>query len=453
MAEQAEVVVVGMGPGGEQVAEDLAEAGLDVVGIEGELVGGECPYWGCVPSKMMVRAGDALAEARRVSDLAGTSVVQPSWAPVARRIRQEATDQWDDAVAVERFESKGGHFVRGWGRCQEGGQVTVGDRTFRPTRALVLAAGSRAWIPPIPGLADAGCWTNRQAIEATEVPSSLGVIGGGAIGVELAQVFGRFGAEVFVVETAPRLVPAEEPEAAALMEEVLSSEGIRVLTGRRIEGVRRDGDRRRVRVEGGEEPACEQLLVATGRRADLKALGVGALGLDETARQVPVDGRMRAAPGVWAVGDITGKGGFTHVAVHQARIATADILGRPVVPADYRAVPRVTYTDPELGSVGLPEAAARQEGLNVAVGASSVPSSTRGWIHKVGNQGLVKLVQDVDRRVLVGATWMGPCGGEVLAVLTLAVHARVPTDELRRMIYAYPTFHRSIEAALADLGE
>ncbi|HEV3366919.1 MAG TPA: FAD-dependent oxidoreductase, partial [Acidimicrobiales bacterium] len=188
MAERADVVVVGMGPGAEDAAERLAESGLDVVGVDGELVGGECPYWGCVPSKMMIRAADLLAEARRVPGMAGAVTVEPDWAPVARRIREEATDSWDDAVAVKRFEDKGGRFIRGWGRLEGPNRVAVGDRVIEAGRAVVVGIGTRAWTPPVPGLSDTPYWTNREAIETEEVPASLGVLGGGAIGVELAQV-------------------------------------------------------------------------------------------------------------------------------------------------------------------------------------------------------------------------------------------------------------------------
>ena len=202
-----------MGPGGEDVAGRLAEAGLDVVGVEAELVGGECPYWGCVPSKMMIRAADLLAEARRVPGMAGAVTVQPDWSPVARRIRQEATDSWDDSVAARRFEDKGGRLVRGWGRLEGPTTVAVGDRVIEAGRAVVVNIGSRAWIPPVAGLDALPYWTNREAVETEEVPGSLVVLGGGAIGVELAQVFRRFGAEVTVLEAGPRLVGPEEPEA------------------------------------------------------------------------------------------------------------------------------------------------------------------------------------------------------------------------------------------------
>jgi pyruvate/2-oxoglutarate dehydrogenase complex dihydrolipoamide dehydrogenase (E3) component len=452
VVERADVVVLGMGPGGEDVAGRLAEAGVDVVGVEAGLVGGECPYWGCVPSKMMLRAAHLLAEARRIPGMAGTVEVVPDWAPVAARIRAEATDNWDDRVAVDRFEKKGGRFLRGRGRLEGPGQVSVDGRVIEAT-GVVVATGTSPVVPPIPGLADLPYWTNREAVEAKDLPASLLVLGGGAIGLELGQAFARFGVRVTVVEAQDRLLPAEEPEAGTLLAEVLAGEGIEVYPGARVVSAGRHGSELGLTLEDGQVIAGERLLVATGRRADLRAVGVGSVGLDEHAPFIAVDGHLWAAPGVWAVGDVTGVGAFTHVAAYQAAIAATDILGRVGPPADYRALPRVTFTDPEVGSVGLSEAAARERGLSVRTGIARVPTSARGWIHKAGNEGFVKLVVDTDRDVLVGATSAGPAGGEVLSMLTLAVHAEVPVAALRRMIYAYPTFHRAVEDALRNVAD
>jgi pyruvate/2-oxoglutarate dehydrogenase complex dihydrolipoamide dehydrogenase (E3) component len=206
-----------------------------------------------------------------------------------------------------------------------------------------------------------------------------------------------------------------------------------------------------LQVADGSEITGQRLLVATGRRTAFSALGLDVLGLNPSARFLEVDEHMRAAPGVWAIGDVTGKGLFTHMAMYQADVAVNDILGRKGHVADYRAVPRVTFTDPEIGSVGLSADAARRQGLRVRTGFTVLSSSARGWIHKAGNEGFIKLVEDADEGVLVGATSAGPSGGEVLSVLALAVHAKVPTDELASMILAYPTFHRAIGDALRDL--
>jgi pyruvate/2-oxoglutarate dehydrogenase complex dihydrolipoamide dehydrogenase (E3) component len=452
MVTDADVIVVGLGPGGEYVAGRLAEAGLDVVGIESALVGGECPYWGCVPSKMVIRAANTLAEARRVSGLAGQADVRPDWSFVARRIREEATDDWDDTVAVERFEGKGGRLVRGRATVTSHRTVIVGGREFRASRGLVLATGTQPAVPRIAGLAGTPYWTNHEALEAKEVPASLTVVGGGAVGVELAQAFARFGSAVTVIEAADRLLSAEEPEACGLIGEVLRREGIRVLTGARPVRAGHDGSGFTVHLDGTEPVTSERLLVAAGRFADLKGLGASAAGIDENKRFITVDDHLRAADGVWSVGDVTGEGAFTHVAMYQARIAASDILGEAHETADYRALPRVTFTDPEIGAVGLTEAQARAKGLTVRTAVSPIPSSARGWIHGPGNDGFIKLIADAAAGVLAGATSAGPAGGEVLGALAVAVHARVPVDALGQMIYAYPTFHRAIEDAVARLS-
>jgi pyruvate/2-oxoglutarate dehydrogenase complex dihydrolipoamide dehydrogenase (E3) component len=452
VTESVDVVVLGMGPGGEDLAGRLAQAGLEVVGIEGRLVGGECPYWGCVPSKMMIRAANLLAEGRRIPGLAGRSTVTPDWDPVARRIRAEATDSWDDRVAVERFEGKGGRLVRGWGRLDGPRRVVVGERVFAVRRAVVVNTGTTPFVPPIDGLDGTPYWTNHEAIETEAVPSSLVVLGGGAIGVELGQVFARFGAVVSIVEEAERLLPPEEPEAGELITDVLRREGIAVHTSAQATGVGHDGRRFTVATDSGERLNGERLLVATGRHVDLEAIGAASIGVDEQGRTLPVDDHLRVCDGVWAIGDITGHGAFTHMSMYQADIVISQILGQAVTPADYRAVPRVTFTDPEVGSVGLSEVEARRAGIEVRTGTADVPRTTRGWIHKAGNEGLIKLVEDAARGVLVGATSVGPVGGEVLGLLTLAVHAAVPSHDLRHMIYAYPTFHRGILDALVDLS-
>lgn len=450
MPREVDVVVIGMGPGGEDVAGSLAAAGLSVVGIEAELVGGECPYWGCVPSKMMIRAANLLAEGRRLPGMAGEASTSSDFGPVARRIRDEATDDWNDQVAVDRFVGKGGEFIRGRGRLVSSDTVSVDAHEFRAGRGIVIATGTSPAIPPIDGLADTPYWTNREAVATLEPPASLIVLGGGAIGCELAQVFARFGSRVTVIEATDRLLPLEVPEAGAVVASAFAADGITVLTGTTASAVRHGQDGFHV-TAGGRDVSAERLLVVTGRRANLRDLGLERAGLPAEARFVTVDGQMRASDGVWAVGDVTGEGAFTHVAAYQARIATASILGNPLPDADYRALPRVTFTDPEVGSVGLSPDAARAAGLRIRVGSTQVPNTARGWLHKAGNEGFIELVEDTDAGILVGATSVGPVGGEVLGLLTLAVHARVPVSDLQSMIYAYPTFHRGVEDALRAL--
>src|SRR2546423_1104605 len=310
-----------MGVGGELLAEHVADAGLDVIGIEANLVGGECPYWGCIPTKMMTRAANALAEARRVPHLAGTATVNPDWAPVATRIRVEATDTWDDRVAVERFEGKGGRFVRGKGRLDGPGRVQVGDRTFEARRGVVLATGTRPAIPPVPGLDTVDYWTNHEAVETQKVPASLVVLGGGAVGLELAQVFARFGSKVTIVERSHGLLPPEEPEAGELIAGVFGREGIDVRTGVGAQSVAPAAEGVEVKLDRGGPLRGERLLVATGRRTDLHPLGVASVGLDADAHVVPVDDRLRASDRLCAIGDFTGLGPFTHIAVYPAPTA------------------------------------------------------------------------------------------------------------------------------------
>jgi pyruvate/2-oxoglutarate dehydrogenase complex dihydrolipoamide dehydrogenase (E3) component len=447
-----DVVVLGLGPGGEHAARKLGEAGLDVIGVDEALVGGECPFWGCTPSKLMVRPADLIAEVRRADRLAGKSLVWPDWSLVAARIR-EANHDWTDGQHVEPLEHAGVRIVRGHGRLDGPGVVRVendGDTTvLRAARGVLLNTGTEPLRPPIAGLEATPYWTNRETMQAVEVPDRLIVVGGGPNGLELAQVFGRYGAQVRLLEMADRIAASEEPEAADVMTTVLRAEGIEVRAGVEIERVDHDG-LFHVHV-GGQVLDADELLVAAGRRPNPADVGLETVGLDPEADSVEIDGHMRAGERLWAVGDITGKGAFTHVSRYQAAGAVADILGKDGPPADYRAVSRVTFTDPELASVGMTEHQAREAGLSVRVGLAEIERSARGWLHGPGTTGIVKVVEDADRGVLVGATVVAPYGGEVLGMLVTAVHAEVPVERLRTMHYAYPTFHRTIEAALKRL--
>jgi pyruvate/2-oxoglutarate dehydrogenase complex dihydrolipoamide dehydrogenase (E3) component len=452
MPEQVDVVVLGMGVGGEELANSLAEKGLQVVGIESSLVGGECPYFGCIPTKMMIRADDMLAEGRRIPGFAGNSTVQPDWTPVAQRIRTVATDNWNDRVAVERFEGKGGHFVRGAGKLAGPGKVSVNGTTYEASRGVVIATGTSPAVPPIPGLDRVKYWTNREAVKVEQLPPSLVILGGGAIGVELSQVFARFGVKVSIIEGMNRVLSMEEPEASAVLDEVLRRDGIELYLSARAQSVEPRGDATTVNLEDGRHVTAQQLLVATGRRANLGDIGLETVGLDPMSRLLEPDDHLRVGERLWAIGDVTVSGGFTHMAIYHAGIVINEILGAPGPGADYRAKPRVTFTDPEVGAAGLTEEQARTKGINVRTGLQKASVTSRGWIHGPGNEGFIKVVEDADRGVLVGATTMGPRGGDLLGLFELAIKLQIPSDELRHLIYAYPTFYRGAGEAVRKLG-
>ncbi|MGI8679395.1 MAG: dihydrolipoyl dehydrogenase family protein [Jatrophihabitans sp.] len=458
-----DLVVLGLGPGGEAVAGSVAEAGRSVLGVDERLVGGECPYFGCIPSKMILRAAETLGESRRVDELAGHASDEPEFGAVAKRIRDEATDDWDDTVAVERFEGQGATFSRSHGRLagrDDTGRLLIDAGGAMHTAAnVVIATGTRPAIPSIDGLdslavgVDDLVWTNREILRSRVAPRSLVVIGGGVISCELAQGMARFGTAVTMVEGAPRLLAREEPEAGEVLAAVFDREGIAVRLGVQVAKVEAGGDGVVVTLSDGASITAEKMLVAAGRTPNLDAIGLETVGLDAAVHALDIDEHMavNGVDGLYAVGDVTGKGPFTHVSVWQAQVLTAHLLEQAEEFGGYAALAWATFTDPEVGRVGKTEQQARDDGLRVRVGVQQIASNSRGWIHGPGNDGFVKVVEDADSGVLVGATVVGPYGGELIGLLTLAVHAEVPVATLRTMHYVFPTLHRAVLEAVTAL--
>ncbi len=446
-----DVVVLGVGTCGEDLALQLMDAGLEVVGIEAALVGGECPYWACLPSKRMIRAGNLVAEVGRAQGVAGDVEATPDWSLLAEQVRAEVTGDRDDTMAIQRFEGRGGTLIKGRGRLIGPRTVEVDGRAITARRGIVIATGSGPNIPPIPGLDEVPFWTNHEFVSATVLPESLTVLGGGAIGCELGQLAARFGCQVSIIEGGATVLAHGEPEAAAALEPALEADGVVIHRGRRaMEVSRRDGATV-VTLDDGTEVVSHELLVATGRRVDVSNLGVEHIGLDPSAESIPVDDHMRAGNGVWAIGDVTAKAMFTHMGLRQGATAVNDILDRPTMPVEYHAVPRVTFTDPEVASVGMTEAEAAAAGINVTAVVKQLPATFRGWLHATGNSGVIKLVVN-EERVLIGATVVGPSGGEVLGMLGLAVHRHLKLDDLESMIYAFPTFYGGVGEAIGAYG-
>ena len=444
------MVCLGGGVAGEAIAGGLEGSGLSLVVIERELVGGECPYWGCIPSKTLLRSGETLKEAERARTLAASRVEwELDFPKVSKRVLWMARDL-DDTRPAAALQSAGATLVRGNGKLVDHKTVEVAGERYVARKAVVIANGSTASIPPIPGLDSVEYWTNRQATLPRELPISLAVLGGGAIGLELGQAFARFGSKVTIIEAGPRFLGLEEPEAGAGLKPHLESDGIELIAGDPCVGVEKGDASVVLKMKSGARVTAERLLVATGRRANFEAWE--SAGLPRTERGwLKVDPTtLEAAPGVYGTGDVTGIGGFTHLAYYHGQVVARRLRGEDAR-ADHVAVPRVTFTDPEVASVGLSEAAAREQGIDVVIASTDPAESARGYIHDF-HGGMLKLVGDRRRSVLVGATLMSPRAGEILGELVLAVKVGTPIRALADVIHPFPAFNRVLGAALGELA-
>jgi pyruvate/2-oxoglutarate dehydrogenase complex dihydrolipoamide dehydrogenase (E3) component len=449
MTDEFDVIVIGAGPPGENAAGRAVDNGLTAAIVEERLVGGECSFYGCIPSKTLIRPGDALAAARRVPG-AAEAVTGTIDVGAAFGQRDYMTSSWSDHTQTPWLDSKGIELFRGHGRLAgvRAVEVEMGDgsgtRRLAARKAVVMACGSVPLMPPIPGLAEARPWDNRDATSVKELPRRFLALGGGPIGAELAQAFRRLGSEeVTVVEGSDRLLAREEPFAGEEVRAAFEEEGITVLTGAKMTAVRREDDSVVGSLEDGREIAADEILLAVGRRPNTGDVGAETVGL-EPGKYLTVDEhlRVKGVEGEWlyAVGDVSGLALLTHMGKYQGRLVGDLIAGKEVADvADLKGAPRVTFTDPQVAAVGLTEAQAREQGINVAVVSYGTGDVAGAYTRGNGIKGTSKIVVDRDRRVIVGATFTGPDVQEIVHAATVAVIGEVTLDTLWHAVPSFPT--------------